>query len=45
MMPELKYDEKGLIPAIVQDAETGERAWSATKAHRLAFMIDAIRLK
>jgi phosphoribosyl-AMP cyclohydrolase len=23
-IPELKYDEKGLIPAIVQEAETGE---------------------
>jgi len=24
MMPDLKYDEKGLIPAIVQDADNGE---------------------
>jgi phosphoribosyl-AMP cyclohydrolase len=24
MMPDLKYDEKGLIPAIVQDAESGD---------------------
>lgn len=24
MVPTLKYDEKGLIPAIVQDAENGE---------------------
>ena len=24
MLDELKYDEKGLIPAIVQEAETGE---------------------
>ncbi len=24
MIPELKYDEKGLIPAIVQDAENGD---------------------
>jgi phosphoribosyl-AMP cyclohydrolase len=24
MIPTLKYDEKGLIPAIVQDAENGE---------------------
>jgi phosphoribosyl-AMP cyclohydrolase len=24
MLPELKYDEKGLIPAIVQDAENGD---------------------
>ncbi|MCC6345586.1 MAG: phosphoribosyl-AMP cyclohydrolase [Nitrospirales bacterium] len=24
MVPELKYDEKGLIPAIIQDAENGE---------------------
>jgi phosphoribosyl-AMP cyclohydrolase len=24
MIPELKYDEKGLIPAIVQDVENGE---------------------
>ncbi|MDA8170066.1 MAG: phosphoribosyl-AMP cyclohydrolase [Nitrospiraceae bacterium] len=23
-LPELKYDEKGLIPAIVQEADTGE---------------------
>ena len=23
MLPELKYDEKGLIPAIIQDAEKG----------------------
>ena len=24
MLPELKYDEKGLIPAIVQDVENGD---------------------
>ncbi|HDH01847.1 MAG TPA: phosphoribosyl-AMP cyclohydrolase, partial [Nitrospirae bacterium] len=24
MLTELKYDEKGLIPAIIQDVETGE---------------------
>lgn len=24
MIPELKYDDKGLIPAIVQDAENGD---------------------
>ena len=24
MLPELKYDEKGLIPAIIQDMVTGE---------------------
>lgn len=24
MLPELKYDEKGLIPAIVQDAQNGD---------------------
>lgn len=24
MMPELKYDEKGLIPAIIQDADNGD---------------------
>lgn len=24
MLPELKYDEKGLIPAIIQDINTGE---------------------
>ena len=24
MLPELKYDEKGLIPAIIQDVKTGE---------------------
>jgi phosphoribosyl-AMP cyclohydrolase len=24
MLPELKYDERGLIPAIVQEIETGE---------------------
>ncbi len=24
MLPKLKYDERGLIPAIVQEAETGE---------------------
>ncbi|NOZ25159.1 MAG: phosphoribosyl-AMP cyclohydrolase [Nitrospirae bacterium] len=24
MLPQLKYDDKGLIPAIVQDADTGE---------------------
>lgn len=24
MIPELKYDEKGLIPAIIQDIETGD---------------------
>lgn len=24
MIPELKYDEKGLVPAIVQDMETGD---------------------
>lgn len=24
MIPELKYDEKGLVPAIIQDAENGE---------------------
>jgi phosphoribosyl-AMP cyclohydrolase len=24
MIPELKYDEKGLIPAIIQDAENGD---------------------
>ncbi len=24
MIPELKYDEKGLIPAIVQDADNGD---------------------
>jgi phosphoribosyl-AMP cyclohydrolase len=24
MIPELKYDEKGLIPAIVQDAQNGD---------------------
>ncbi|MBI5026833.1 MAG: phosphoribosyl-AMP cyclohydrolase [Nitrospirae bacterium] len=24
MLPELKYDEKGLIPAIIQDAENNE---------------------
>jgi phosphoribosyl-AMP cyclohydrolase len=24
MVPELKYDEKGLVPAIIQDAENGE---------------------
>ena len=24
MIPELKFDEKGLIPAIIQDAESNE---------------------
>ena len=24
MLPELKYDDKGLIPAIIQDAENGD---------------------
>ena len=24
MLPELKYDDKGLIPAIVQDVENGD---------------------
>ncbi|MEW6162854.1 MAG: phosphoribosyl-AMP cyclohydrolase [Nitrospirota bacterium] len=24
MIPELRYDDKGLIPAIIQDAESGE---------------------
>ena len=24
MIPELKYDDKGLIPAIIQDVETGD---------------------
>lgn len=24
LLPELKYDEKGLIPAVIQEAETGE---------------------
>ena len=24
MIPELKYDEKGLIPAIIQDDENGD---------------------
>ena len=26
----LKFDEKGLIPAIVQDAETGRKMWIDT---------------
>ncbi|MBA4323452.1 MAG: hypothetical protein C0408_11605, partial [Odoribacter sp.] len=24
MLPELKYDEKGLIPAIIQDVDSGD---------------------
>ena len=37
-IPELKYDEKGLIPAIVQEADTGEvlmMAWMNEKSLRM----------
>jgi len=38
MTPELTFDERGLIPAVVQDATTGEVlmvAWMNTEALRL----------
>ncbi len=37
-LPELKYDEKGLIPAIVQEADTGEvlmMAWMNSESLKM----------
>ena len=35
MLPQLKYDEKGLIPAIIQDIENGDVLMMAEKQYRL----------
>lgn len=40
MLPDLGYDERGLIPAVVQEADTGEvlmLAWMNDEALRMTF--------
>lgn len=36
MIPELKYDDKGLIPAIIQDMKTGDVLMMAQHEQKIA---------